>query len=793
MSKRKVVYKQPSSKQTSQEKIAPEPALKRTGMSKQSFHHWLLFTSIKLGIALIFALFIYMIYLDGKVTKVFEGQRWKIPVRVYGQVKTLSLNHMVNITKIVNALKLTNYRQVAVVKQVGQFSYTDQRLVIYRRAFNFGLGKDPAINIIVDLKNNKISQLIVDNSAVEKIRLEPVLLDRIVPNNNEDRVLVSLENVPEKLLDTLLLVEDRNFYFHFGIAPLGILRAMLANIRAGHTVQGGSTLTQQLVKNMFLTRTRSISRKINEALMAIILEHKYSKDQLLEAYINEVYLGQNYADGVYGFGLASQFYFGKSLAQLSTAQMVLLVAEIRGPSYYDPWRYPQRAQQRRDLILKLMFEHHSIELEAYKVAVNSPLLIRRNRRMAQKAHPAYIALVTKELNKILTNFPHQEKTSGLLVFTGFSAQNQQLLEQTVTEQLPKIELQHHTSKLETAMIVTDIQSGEISAVIGGSKVSYAGFNRAISAQRPIGSLVKPAIYLAALERYQQYNLATPLADKPITLKDSYGKIWQPKDYDGKYRGKVSLLRALVESLNVPTVNLGLKLGLTKVADALYLLGYPQPITLRPSMLLGALNMSPLAVNQLYLPIAKNGFYQQQHTIKAIYNNQDAAIWQFDNVNDKRISDTGSYLLNYALRQVTKQGTARSLTWRLPEHDLAGKTGTTNDLRDSWFVGFDNKHLVTTWIGRDDNKSTHLTGSSGALVLFADFIKKIGVVDRQLVMPNGIALTSFELKTGDAVAAHCTNVVEYPAVTVGIVLNANCANQRLNKTTKRSWLQRLFGH
>jgi penicillin-binding protein 1B len=763
--------------------------------NNQRLFRWCWHSVIKLSIALLFALIIYLIYLDGKVKKTFEGQRWQIPVQVYGKITTLLLNQSIDIQKLSQALTLSGYKKVAKVEHSGQFSQVKNSLIVYRRAFNFGDGIESATVIELEQQKNKISQLYQDNIAVETVQLEPSLLARIVPNNKEDRILVALENVPEKLLDTLLLVEDRNFYFHAGISPFGIIRALLANISAGHTVQGGSTLTQQLVKNMFLTRARTITRKINEAFMALIIEQRYSKDQLLEAYINEVYLGQNYANGVYGFGLASEFYFAKNIKQLSNAQMALLIAQIKGPSYYDPWRHPQRALKRRNLILRLMFEQHFINRDEFELAAESKLTIRQNRRLAKKSHPAYLQLVKQELKQHLVNLGNEiVTTSGLRIFTGFSPQSQFLLEQTVIEKLPLLEQQHKISQLEAAMMVTNIHSGEVRALVGGRNVGYAGFNRALSAKRPIGSLVKPAIYLAALERYQQYNFASVLADKPLKIKNGAGGFWQPKNYDGNYQGQVSLLNALVKSLNVPTVNLGLALGLDKVADALSLLGYQKSLVLRPSMLLGALNMSPFEVNQLYIAIAAQGFYQQQHAISAIYNANDELLWQHQNITEQRISDTGSYLLNYALRQVTEQGTARSLTWRLPDRHLAGKTGTTNNLRDSWFVGFDAQHLVTTWVGRDDNKSSKLTGSSGALVLFANFMKKQGVVEQPLIMPKAISNILFEQKTGNAVTAQCSGVVEYPAVSVGVVIQNTCLKKRDDVAEKkRSWFERLFGN
>jgi len=771
-----------------------QQALKLTPSSNRTsiVLRWFFYTSLKLSLAVILGLVIYTIYLDGKVQQKFEGQRWKIPLQVFGKPKILSKNQIVNLTDLANSLQLSGYKKVSQITQSGQYAQSKHRLIFNRRAFDFGLGVEPSVVITVDEHDGKISQLTVHSAPIKKVQLEPVLVARIVSANKEDRVIESLENVPEKLIDTLLLVEDRNFYFHAGVSPLGIIRALIANISAGHTVQGGSTLTQQLVKNMFLSRERTITRKINEAIMALILEHRYSKDQLLEAYINEVYLGQNGANGIYGFGLASEFYFDKSLTQLSDGQMALLIAQVKGPSYYDPWRHPKRALKRRDLVLRLMFEKHFINRVEFEMAAESPLSIRKHRRIVKKAHPAYVQQVKRELQKILAQLPSEVNAqSGLRVFTGFSARSQQLLENTVSAQLTALEQQHNTSKLEAAMIVSDIASGEIRAIVADRKATFAGFNRALDAKRPIGSLVKPAIYLAALERYQQYNLATPLADKALKLKSGSGEVWQPKNYDGKYRGQVSLLTALVKSLNVPTVNLGLDLGLDKVADALYSLGYQEDLMLRPSLLLGAINMSPFEVSQLYSAIADHGNYHTQHAVVSVYANNGDLLWKNTPKIEQRLSDSGSYLLNYALHKVTEQGTAKSLTWRLPQHQLSGKTGTTNQLRDSWFVGYDAKHLVTTWVGRDDNQPTKLTGSSGALVLFAEFMKKQGVVDAPLVMPEGVAMLAFEQKSGNAVNAQCAETTDYPAVKVGVVIQNNCLKKQTKKD-KRSWFERLFG-
>lgn len=740
----------------------------------------------KLMIATVFAVGLFSIYLDAKVRKKFEGQRWQVPVQVYGQIKKLQLGEQESLEEIAQSLKVNGYHKVKFATRVGQFSQSAERLNIFQRPFDFADGSSYAQQLSVEVANGIIVALSVDEQAVSTLQLEPQLLARLVPDNKEDRVLVSLEELPSQLIDTLLLIEDRDFYHHHGVSPVGIFRALFSNIRAGRTVQGGSTLTQQLAKNMFLNRERTLSRKIKEALMALILEFRYSKDQLLEAYINEVYLGQNYANGVYGFGLASQFYFGKKISELSHAQMALLIAQVKGPSYYDPWRHPERAIERRDLILRLMFEQHLLSLVDFEEAAESTLSIRANRRLANKNYPAYLQLVNAELNQHLSSFTQK---SGIKVFTGFSHRSQQLLEQSVAQQLPLLERKYKQKNLEAAMVVTDIASGEIRALVGGRESGYAGFNRALNAKRHIGSLIKPAIYAAALDRYQQYNFATILDDKAITLRNGTGKKWQPKNYDGKYRGQVSLIEGLVYSLNVPTINLGMSLGLESVADAIKGLGYQSSLQMRPSVLLGAINMSPLEVNQLYLAIANNGYYQKAHTITKILSSNNETLWQNQQLSEQRLSANTAYLLDYALAKVTQEGTARSLTWRLDNKRIAGKTGTSNALRDSWFVGYDNKHLITTWLGKDNNKPTGLTGSSGALPLFANFMKKQGVVNKIDAKPESIVVTLFEQQTGNAVTDKCANTIIYPAVREGIITSEKCLQEKVDN---RSWFERVFG-
>ena len=782
--------RKPSQTKSSQSSKKKSPAAakipERTRASRVL--RWLLFFTLKMTLLVVFVIFLYSIYLDSKVRNKFEGQRWQVPVQVYGKLESYRVGSELKLTELKHALLANRYKKVSFVQRPGEFALSKNRAIVFRRAFDFGAGTEASKTITFDVSGNRIRALYLDDVAVERVVLEPILLDRILPESKEDRVLVGLQAVPEELIDTLLLVEDRNFYFHHGVSPLGVLRALYQNIKAGRTVQGGSTLTQQLVKNMFLTRDKTLWRKVNEAIMALILEYRYSKDQLLEAYINEVYLGQHYANGIYGFGLAAEFYFGKSIQSLNVEQMAMLVAQIKGPSYYDPWRFPKRTIERRDLVLRLMYQEEIIARHDFEQAVESPLSIRKSRRLAQQKFPSYLQLVKAELSRHLSEY---EQQSGVRVFTGFSITQQSALQASVDQQLPLLEKQTGAD-LQVAMVVSDFHTGAVRALIGGKEAGYAGFNRALHAKRPIGSLIKPAVYLAALERYQRFNLASLIEDKAITLSSEDGQAWKPKNYDGKYRGQVHLVDALASSLNIPTVNLGMKLGLDNIAQAIHLLGYSGDIVTRPSMLLGSLNMSPMEINQLYMPLANRGFAEQSHAIEKVVNASGETLWEFEAQEQQLVSTQAAYLLDYALTKVATSGTARSLTWRLKDKKLAGKTGTTNEQRDSWFVGYDNELLVTTWLGRDDNKPTKLTGSSGALVLFAEFMKKTGAKSRIARVPDNVDLVRFDNKSGRAVSQACENSQLLPAVTSGLIYESECEYDVKHPKKKKSWFEKIFG-
>ncbi|TEW53773.1 penicillin-binding protein 1B [Psychromonas sp. RZ22] len=715
-----------SNKQPAKKVAAKNPKTKRKTATrkpkkqpfKQRFLRGLWSVTWKSSLAFIAFIIICGIYFDKKIERRLDGSTWTLPATLYARPLVLDLDKPLTKSALVSELKLLNYRPVSIVQDVGQFAVKGKEVVIYRRAFDFPDRSEPAALAIVDFNEHGISR-IRDNeyNHLRQFRLDPLLLDRLNSKHIQDRVFIPFEKIPDLFINTLLLMEDRDFYHHQGVSPFAILRAFIANFKAGRTVQGGSTLTQQLAKNLFLTQERSLWRKFQEAYMAVLMDHKYSKDKILEAYLNEVYLAQNGATGIYGIGLASDFYFARPIDELRVEQIALMVAIIKGPSYYNPRRNPERALARRDLVLRLMVENNYINTAQYRVAVNSHLNLSNAKALNHRANPAFVSLLNRELN---SGVPTQvSRQSGLSIFTSISPLAQKNAEKAIQQGIKRVQHKDQND-LQGAMVVTDREYAEVRAIVSGKDVKFSGFNRALDAKRPIGSLVKPAVYLTALNN--GYKLSDTLSDKKIILKNSSGQRWQPNNYDRKFRGEVSLEYALVHSLNVPTVNLGMQVGLNNVINSLHKMGVDEKIPAYPSLVLGSVPLSPFQVAQMYQPITMQGVYKPLTIIRSIMSKEGSPIFQRSQHARQIFSPESVEVLSDTLHKVTTEGTARSLRWRNPGQYFAGKTGTTNNLNDSWFVGFDNDEVVTTWVGKDNNRSAKLTGSSGALVLFSDYMK-----------------------------------------------------------------------
>ncbi|AAU37919.1 penicillin-binding protein 1B [[Mannheimia] succiniciproducens] len=679
----------------------------------------------------------YGIYLDGQIRSKMDGQIWRLPAEVYSRIESIRLEDNWSLDKIKQTLLENDYRQTTLVAAPGDFKIEDNSIVLIRRAFPFPEQAEAQRVFRLRFTDNKLSVIedLINLKAINEFKLSPKLI-AMLQSEKEERLAIPLQNYPRLLIDALLLTEDRNFYQHEGISPLGMARAMITNIRAGHTVQGGSTLTQQLVKNLFLTNERSISRKIHEALMAILLDFRYDKNTILETYLNEIYLGQSGDIQIHGFELASHFYFGLPIREISLDQIALLVGMVKGPSLYNPWRNPGYALERRNVVLRLLLEHKIIGQELYDMLSKRPLGVQEKGKITRN-YPSFIQTLQAELRDNLGE-NRENKLLGARIFTTLDPKQQRAAEQAVVKATGELQLKTKNPDLQAAMIIADYKSGQILAIVGGTQIQYAGFNRAFMAKRQIGSLVKPSVYLAALSEPDKFRLNTPLNNRPITITIKGSPPWSPRNYDNRFSGSVMLIDALARSLNVPTVNLGMKTGLKKVIETQQAMGWDKVnIPKVPSMLLGSLQVSPYDVTKLYQTIANNGGKVRLTTIQSITDRQGNLLYRHDNNAEQVVPEEAAYQTLYAMQQVVDRGTARSLMENFGQYHLAGKTGTTNDARDTWYVGIDGQNLATVWVGRDDNGETKLTGASGALYLYKDYLTRVPVKTLKLTKPKGI--------------------------------------------------------
>ncbi len=731
----------------------------------------------------------YLLYLSHTVRVQFEGKRWAVPARIYAQPLELYEGKAIGLEQLRAAMADLGYRKVGKPYQAAQWSERGGRLRIYTRAFVFWDGEEPARRIDLRIRGGVIEQLRDDRSRqpLDLVRLEPPLVGSIYPAHHEDRVLVRRDQLPEALVQGLLAVEDRHFYQHHGVDPKAIARALWANLRAGRTVQGGSTLTQQLAKNFFLTPERSLWRKLNEALISLILEARYSKDEILEAYANEIYLGQDGPRAIHGFGLAAHFYFNRPLSELSLAENALLVGLVKGASYYDPRRHPERAKQRRDLVIGQMLAQGAITPAQAQKATAAPLGVTQRGKHNNASFPAFIDLVRRQLKR---DYREEDLTSeGLRIFTTLDPWAQRKAERILASQLERLEKSRKLKPgtLNGALVMSRPQSGEVTAVVGGRAAAFAGFNRALDAVRPIGSLVKPAVYLTALGQPSRYTLVTPLRDEPITLTGEDGQVWKPENYDRTTHGEVPLHTALAQSYNLATVHLGMDLGLDAVIDTLQRLGVDRPMKPYPSLLLGALSLSPLEVTQVFQTYAGGGFHTPLRAISAVLDAENRPLQRYALEIERAADPAAVFLLNRNLVEVVREGTGRGLARYLPSGvEVAGKTGTTNDLRDSWFAGFGEDRLAVVWVGRDDNQPAGLTGSAGALPVWGRLMRELGVASFSSNPPDEVEYVLIDPETGLRADEGCPGAQAFP-----FIRGSEPADRAPCSRGVTGFLQRLF--
>ena len=678
----------------------------------------------------------YVAWLDIRVRAQFEGKRWALPARVYARPVELWPGARLDPDTLEEELRRAGYHPEGRPSRPGSYHRAGDRFVIEARAFRFWDAEEPARRIEVGFDAGVVRTLAAGGGPAAVVRLDPSLVGRIYPRHHEDRVLIRLGDAPPVLVAGLIAVEDRRFFDHHGISLIAVARAAWANLRAASFVQGGSTLTQQLAKNLFLSRERTLPRKASEALMALLLEARYPKEELLEVYLNEVYLGQDGRRAIHGFGLASWFYFGRRLDELDLPEAALLIGLARGASAYNPWRKPERALRRRDLVLDVMAARGVVGAAQAAAAKARPLGVRSERPRGASPHPAFIDLVRRQLSRDYRD--GDLRTEGLRIFTALDPGVQSMAERVLARELAAAERRRGLTAgvLQGAVLVARAGNGDVLAVVGDRRARARGFNRALDAKRPIGSLIKPAVYLTALER--GYSVASPVEDAPVEVRLDDGRRWAPRNHDGEHLGTMPLYRALALSRNAATARLGLSLGVPRVAAVLERLGLAGPLPSSPSLLLGSIDLSPFQVAQVYQTLANEGLRSPLRAIHEVTGPEGRPLARYGLSVEPVADPAAVYVLRAALEAVLEEGTGRTMRERLPAAlRAAGKTGTTNGGRDSWFAGFAGGYVAVVWVGFDDNRAAGLSGSGQALRVFAGIVSRLPAADAAPAAPDGV--------------------------------------------------------
>jgi len=577
-------------------------------------------------------------------------------------------------------------------------------------------------------------------------RLDPLLLGTLFAGEGEDRIIVKLSDVPIQLRQGLVAVEDRKFYNHFGIDLKGIARAALANLKAMSKQQGASTLTQQMTRSYFYNNERTFKRKIKEILVALLLERKYSKEDILETYFNEIYMGQAGKRSIHGMGLASRYYFNKPLTELELHESAVLITLLRGPSVYNPRRNPERVLKRRNLVLGIMHSQGVISEKERDEARGKPLSVSNKPPTGTSRYSSFLDLVKQQIER-----DYQDdalSTAGLKIFTTLLPDVQKQTEKELAEGLKNIEEAQKLAEnsLQGAVVVTSVNGAEVQALVGGREAGFEGFNRALQARRPIGSLMKPFVYLAAFES-GDYQINSTLKDEPIELVQRNGEVWRPENFNKEFSGSMPLFRALAQSKNVPTVSLGLEVGVDNVMQVATNMGLDETPPAFPAMMLGSLSLAPIEVAQMYNSLANLGYRTPLRTVRAVLDETGQPLKRYKLKVKEVVKNESVIKLNSILNLVTREGTGKSLQRRIPNLVLAGKTGTSDDYRDAWFAGFSGDINTVVWVGNDNNSSTGLTGSNGALPIWSGVMKNIAKQDYQHALPDTLKLTNFDFETG----------------------------------------------
>jgi penicillin-binding protein 1B len=749
------------------------------------------FSLVTFGVFVMLALLYYVALLDKDIKEKFEGRRWDIPAQAYARPLELYPGNALTHDTLLEELELLGYRQTTEPAIPGSYHIEETAVSIQTREFTFWDGVEPSryLRVVFDPAQGVVAKLDDrQGQALEFARLDPLSIGSFYPNRQaEDRVLVKLKDLPSIIPQTLIAVEDKKFYSHIGVDPGAIVRSTLKNMRAGRTVQGGSTITQQLAKNFFYNSEKSLVRKFREAMTALLLELHYSKDDILETYLNEIYLAQNGARQIHGIAMASRHYFGRAPNNLNIAQVATLIGLLKGPSKYNPLRHPVSALTRRNLVLDILQQDGILSAEQAQLEQHRPLGLKPQSEVRTTTHryPDYMGLVKQQ---ILRDYAINDlKNEGIRVFTTLDPIIQRKVEEAIMHKMPELDEDagFHYGVLQPAVITSNVSTGEVAAVVGSRNFRQLGFNRAVQARRNIGSLIKPIVYMTVIEQDASLTLASKVSNRKARIR--FNNIsWEPQNYSEYEPSFPMLITALAQSYNIASARLGANAGIPTLLRMLRKMGFHGKVRRYPSVLLGAIGMSVAEVSQLYLTLANKGKRLPLRTIRTVTDRFGRPLTKYAVNAYKVVTEKTAYLTYYAMRKVVETGTGKEIGEHFGETlGIAGKTGTTNNTRDSWFAGFAGNYLTVTWVGRDDNRPTHLNGSQGALPLWINVMEHVGIEPYRFAPPEGVAFHWIHSKTGKRLRTPCTYGVRLPFITDTEPAATSKCHVRVAKTAKKS--------
>ncbi|MFN2383163.1 MAG: PBP1A family penicillin-binding protein [Gemmatimonadota bacterium] len=760
---------------------------RNTRTPRRGRRRWLLRAFAVLALALL----AWMVVLERRVTAKWEGRKWNVPSKIYSDAFLLHPGRQLQTKDFEARLARLGYlEQVGGVDEPGEYAQEDGRWLVYLHAFAYPDGENPAFPLRIDVGGGAIRRLSHGRTGaqLDSAALEPEIVGIIFDQHMEDRTPIEIEEIPAYLVEAVLAVEDARYFHHPGLDPIRMIGAMLANLRAGGTTQGGSTITQQLIKNYYLTAERTYRRKLVEAPMAVILELKYSKEEILEAYLNEIYFGQRGASSIMGVEEAAQYYFGKSSREVDLPQAALLAGLIRDPGRYSPFRDAEAARGRRDLVLRLMLDQERLTDDQAARARNEPLAIRDEVKRFNDA-PHFVDFVLRELAE---RYPRRLlESEGLRIYTTLDAGYQLAAETALREGLDDLEegyprLKKRAGELEGAVVVMDPQTGFVRAMVGGRDYQGSQYNRAEQARRQPGSTFKPFVYLTAFLTPGRWSPAAMIADMPFEV-ESGGEMWSPQNYDGNYRGNVSLRTALTNSLNIATSRLALDVGLNRISRTAREAGIASRMQAVPSLALGAFEVSPLELASAYATLANGGIHTEPLSILAAVDDGGRVVQHREVQMDRVLPADAVYLVNNMLQDVFESGTAARARALGYTGKAAGKTGTTSSYRDTWFVGYTTELVALVWVGYDDNTSLGLTGDRAALPVWTDFMRRSGYGNRspEFPVPKNIVLAEIDPTTGLLAGPDCP-ARRFEVFVLGAEPQELCGGHALPEEEEEGW-------